>query len=49
MLVTMQEIKPADPAAQVAEIRAILAAFDWEHDDRQPALEAIDRIVGTDS
>ena len=34
-----------DPAAQIAEIRAILAAFDWEFDDRQLALEAIERIV----
>ena len=31
--------------AQIAEIRAILAAFDWERDDRQLALEAIERIV----
>jgi hypothetical protein len=30
---------------QMAEIRAVLAAFDWEFDDRQLALEAIERIV----
>lgn len=29
----------------VAEIRAIFAAFDWESDDRQYALEEIERIV----
>ena len=26
-------------------IRVVLAKFDWEHDDRQYALEAIERIV----
>ena len=26
-------------------IRVLLARFDWEHDDRQYALEAIERIV----
>jgi hypothetical protein len=26
-------------------IRVVLAKFDWEHDDRQLALEAIERIV----
>lgn len=35
----------SDPARVVEEIRAILAAFDWEQDDRQYALEAIERIV----
>ena len=28
------------------EIRALLAAFDWETDDRQYALERIEMIVG---
>ena len=32
-------------ARMVAEVRAVLAAFDWEHDDRQLALEAIERIA----
>lgn len=32
-------------ARMVGEVRAVLAAFDWEHDDRQYALEAIERIV----
>ena len=32
-------------ASQIAEIRLVLDAFDWETDDRQYALEAIDRIV----
>jgi hypothetical protein len=31
---------------QLAEIRAVLAAFDWEFDDRQLALERIERIAG---
>jgi hypothetical protein len=31
---------------QLAEIRAVLAAFDWESDDRQYALERIERIAG---
>jgi hypothetical protein len=34
-----------DPAARLAEVRAVLDVFDWEHDDRQYALEKIDRIV----
>lgn len=34
-----------DGARQLAEVRAILATFDWEFDDRQIALEAIERIV----
>jgi hypothetical protein len=34
-----------DGAHQLAEIRAVLAAFDWKFDDRQLALEHIERIV----
>jgi hypothetical protein len=34
-----------DEAGKLAEIRAVLAAFDWEFDDRQLALEHIERIV----
>jgi hypothetical protein len=34
-----------DGARQLAEVRALLEAFDWEFDDRQFALEAIERIV----
>ena len=34
-----------DDDRMVSEIRAILAAFDWEHDDRQYALERIEMIV----
>lgn len=30
---------------RLARIRVVLARFDWEHDDRQLALEAIERIV----
>jgi len=32
-------------AAQLAEVRALLEAFDWETGDRQYALEHIDDIV----
>ena len=35
-----------DEARQLAQVRAVLAAFDWEHDDRQYALEHIERIAG---
>jgi hypothetical protein len=38
-------IEHQDEARQLAEIRAVLAAFDWEFDDRQLALEHIERIV----
>jgi hypothetical protein len=34
-----------DESRQLAEVRQVLAAFDWEHDDRQYALEHIERIV----
>lgn len=39
------EAAPDPAAAQLAEVRAVLAAFDWETDDRQYALEKIDDIV----
>jgi hypothetical protein len=32
-------------AGQLAQIRLVLEAFDWETDDRQYALEQIDDIV----
>jgi hypothetical protein len=35
-----------DGAGALGEVRTVLAAFDWEHDDRQYALERIDRIAG---
>jgi hypothetical protein len=31
---------------QLGEIRAVLATFDWEFDDRQLALERIEQIAG---
>lgn len=41
------ETGPQDANARiVSEVRAVLAAFDWEHHDRQLALEEIERIVG---
>ena len=39
---------PGEVAAdtqRLDRIRVVLAKFDWEHDDRQLALEAIERIV----
>jgi hypothetical protein len=35
----------AEAVRRLNEIRSILAGFDWEHDDRQLALEAIERIA----
>jgi hypothetical protein len=34
-----------DGSRQLAEVRQLLAEFDWEFHDRQLALEAIERIV----
>lgn len=34
-----------DDTRRLDRIRVVLARFDWEHDDRQLALEAIERIV----
>ena len=39
-----EQAKAAEPSQLVA-IRALLAAFDWEHDDRQLALERIEAIA----
>ena len=36
---------PAGDTQRLDRIRVVLAKFDWEHDDRQLALEAIERIV----
>jgi hypothetical protein len=36
---------PSEGARRLAGIRALLARFDWEHDDRQLALEAVERIA----
>jgi hypothetical protein len=36
---------PNDDSAKLAAVRDVLSAFDWESDDRQYALEEIDRIV----
>jgi hypothetical protein len=35
----------AEDTLRLEAIRGVLARFDWEHDDRQLALEAIDRIA----
>jgi len=35
----------ADDTRRLDRIRVVLAKFDWEHDDRQLALGAIERIV----
>jgi hypothetical protein len=38
-------VDDAEAARRLSEIREVLSHFDWEHDDRQLALGAIDRIV----
>jgi hypothetical protein len=38
----------AEDTRRLGEVRALLAAFDWEHDDRQYALERIEMIVAVD-
>jgi UPF0042 nucleotide-binding protein len=40
-----KDIDSEDAAARLAEVRRVLSAFDWERDDRQYALEEIERIV----
>ena len=35
----------AEDTRRLDRVRVVLAKFDWEHDDRQLALEAIGRIV----
>jgi hypothetical protein len=35
----------AEDSQRLDRVRVVLAKFDWEHDDRQYALEAIERIV----
>ena len=35
----------AEDTRRLGAIRGLLARFDWEHDDRQYALEAIERIA----
>jgi hypothetical protein len=35
----------AEDTRRIAEIRGVLSRFDWEHDDRQYALERIERIA----
>jgi hypothetical protein len=37
--------KPDRAAAQLDQIRLVLASFDWETDDRQYALEQVEEIV----
>jgi hypothetical protein len=43
-----QTTGPGEDSQRLREIRSLLARFDWEHDDRQLALEAIERIVDSD-
>jgi hypothetical protein len=45
-VVTETEADPAE--GRLAAIRAVFARFDWEFDDRQYALEEIERIAGGD-
>jgi hypothetical protein len=39
------EDQAAEDTRRLDRIRVVLAKFDWEHDDRQLALEAIERIA----
>ena len=41
----LEEDQAAEDTQRLDRIRVVLAKFDWEHDDRQLALEAIERIV----
>lgn len=41
----MSQPSNEDTSAKLAAVRSVLSAFDWEHDDRQYALEEIERIV----
>ena len=38
-------VEVAADTQRLDRVRVVLAKFDWEHDDRQLALEAIERIV----
>jgi hypothetical protein len=49
VLAAVAELKVWPEAVRLAEIRQILADFDWEFHDRQLALEEIDRIAGGES
>jgi hypothetical protein len=40
--------RTAEDTWRLGEIRALLARFDWERDDRQLALEAVERIADGD-
>lgn len=40
-----QDAEAAEDTRRLDRIRIVLAKFDWEHDDRQFALEAIERIA----
>ena len=42
---TAGQASAADDTRRLDAIRALLAGFDWEHDDRQYAIEAIERIA----
>ena len=38
-------VEVAADTQRLDRVRVVLAKFDWEHDDRQYALESIERIV----
>ena len=40
-----ERLDGTEDTGRLGEIRDLLARFDWEHDDRQYALETIERIV----
>jgi hypothetical protein len=46
VLDVVTEMEAADAVQVLAHVRLILDGFDWDHDDRQWALERIDEITG---
>jgi hypothetical protein len=40
-----QAAQPGEDSRRLGKIRELLSHFDWEHHDRQLALEAIERIA----
>jgi hypothetical protein len=48
LIASVDEIPAGDPAAVLAQVRAIFDTFDWTTDDRQYALEQIEEIVNGD-
>jgi hypothetical protein len=45
LLAALEQDDSAEDTRRLDRIRVVLDRFDWEYDDRQLALEAIERIV----